>query len=323
MMFRYFIRRVFLLVITLLILNLIAFVLDLYQGHNVVPEHGNLLSLFGQFVWHNLHGKLGISQVSGQPVMQDILLVLPATLELCFTAFLISLVIGVPLGTFSGLFRQHWIRRVIMSLTMIGYSIPVFWLAILCVIHFSSHMNWFPVGGRFDAGLVIPHITGFSLIDAFLMPGPERHQAIVSVLRHLALPALVLSVLPTTEVIRQLSMAITDVMKENYIKAALVKGLSKFEIVMRHALRNTLPNIFPILGLQFGSILTMAMVMETVFDWPGIGSWLIHAVYQHDYIAIRAGMLVVATFVISASVLTDLLTALTYPIRRKEIYEQI
>lgn len=322
-MLRYFIRRIMLLLITLLILNLIAFGLDRYQNGGVVPEHGNLIFLFGQFVWDNLHGQLGISPVSGHEVMHDILRVFPATLELCFASFIISLIIGVPLGTICGLFRQHWIRRVIISLTMIGYSIPVFWLAILFVMNFSLELGWFPVAGRFDPLLYIPHVTGFSLIDAFLMPAQIRHVAVMSVLHHLALPALVLAILPTTEVIRQLSSAMTKVMQENYIKAAALKGLSKSEIVFRHALRNTLPNVFPTLGLQFGSVLTMAMVTETVFSWPGIGQWLISAVYQHDYVAIRGGMLVVASFVICATVLTDLFTALTYPIRRKEIYEQL
>ncbi|MFM2484228.1 ABC transporter permease [Celerinatantimonas yamalensis] len=323
-MLRYFIRRIMLLLITLLILNLIAFLLDRYQVGGMVPVTGNPIILFGQFLWNNIHGHLGVSHVTGRPVMQEILQVFPATLELCFSAFILSLIIGIPLGTISGLFRRHWIRRAILSLTVIGYSIPVFWLAILCIMYFSLELGWFPVAGRFNPLFPIPHVTGFGIIDALLMPNDQMSSiALWSVIHHLILPALVLAILPTTEVIKQLSTAMTKVMQENYIKAAALKGLSKTEIVLRHALRNTLPTIFPTLGLQFGSVLTMAMVMEMVFSWPGIGRWLITAVYEHDYIAIRGGMLVVASFVICATILTDLFTALTYPIRRKEIYEQL
>lgn len=322
-MLRYFIRRIMLLLIILLILNLIAFLLGRHLPGGIVPTHSNPIKLFGLFVWNNLHGHLGISPVTGQPILKDILRVFPATLELCFSAFIISLVIGIPLGTLSGLFQGHWIRRVIMSLTMIGYCTPVFWLAIILVMNFSLDLGWFPVSGRYSVLINIPHVTGFSLIDSLLLPPSQRIPALLSVLHHIVLPAAVLAVLPTTEVIRQISVAMTKVMQENYIKATMLKGLSKRKIVLRHALRNTLPSIFPNLGLQFGSVLTMAMVIEVVFSWPGIGKWLIIAVFQHDYVAIRAGMLVVASFVICASVLTDLLTAIIFPMRKREIYEQL
>lgn len=321
-MLRYFIRRIILLVITLLILNLITFVLAWKQPGGFAAEHSNAIASYFNYVWHNLHGQLGISLTTGQPLFKEIIVAFSATLELCIAAFIISMVIGIPLGTLAGIFQKHWVRQVIMSLTMIGYSIPVFWLAILFVMNFALELNWFPISGRYNILLHIPNVTGFAVVDAFMLPPGQRSIALLSVLHHLVLPASVIAILPTTEVIRQLSIAMGKVMQENYIKAATIKGLSKTEVIINHALRNTLPSIFPNLGLQFGSVLTMAMVTEIVFSWPGIGRWFIAALYQHDYQAIRSGVLVVASFVICATILTDLLTALLYPIRRQEIYEQ-
>ncbi|MFM2480012.1 ABC transporter permease [Celerinatantimonas sp. YJH-8] len=322
-MLRYFIRRIILLLITLLILNLITFWLDWRQPGGLVPDDGSIVPLFANYLWHNLHGQLGISSTTGQPLIKEILIAFSATLELCFAAFIISMLVGIPLGALAGIFQKHWLRRVIISLTLIGYSIPVFWLAILLVMNFALELGWFPISGRYNILLNIPHVTGFAIIDSLLLSPSQRMTALLSVLHHLILPACVLAILPTTEVIRQLSIAMTKVMQENYIKAATIKGLSKTEVIFHHALRNTLPTIFPNLGLQFGSVLTMAMVTEIVFSWPGIGRWFITALYQHDYLAIRSGMLVVASFVICATILTDLLTALFYPIRRREIYEQL
>jgi cationic peptide transport system permease protein len=312
-----------LLVITIFILNLIAFALN--QSHldtQFVADRG-LISSFLEFLNQNIHGDLGTSSVTGRPVFAEIKEVFPATLELCFTALALSLIFGIPLGIIAGLYTNHWLRNLIISLTMFGYSIPVFWLGILFMMYSSLTLGWLPVSGRFDLLLDIPDITGFAIIDSLIMPSGDSLVALISVLKHLATPALVLAILTTAEVIRQLASSLSKVMQENYIKAAATKGLSKRQIIMRHALRNALPPIFPILGLQFGNVITMAMVTEVVFAWPGIGRWLINSIYQQDYAAIQGGMLVVASFVILVSVLTDILSALLHPLRRKEVYGQI
>lgn len=321
-MFRYFLRRMSLLIITILILNLIAFALN--QSHietRVLTDHGQF-SAFWDFLKNNLQGNLGVSNVTGRPVWEEIKHVFPATLELCFTALFLSLVLGIPLGTLAGIYSNHPVRNVIISLTTIGYSVPVFWLAIIFMMQFSLQLGWFPVSGRYDLLLEIPNITGFAIIDSLMMPINDRFIALWNTLKHLALPSFVLGLLTTTEVIRQLASSLAKVMQENYIKAAATKGLSKWQIVRRHALSNALPPIFPVLGLQFGNVVAMAMVTEVVFAWPGIGRWLISSINHQDYAAIQGGMLVVASFVILVSILTDILSALLHPLRRKEIYGQ-
>ncbi|GAB1620246.1 ABC transporter permease subunit [Agarivorans albus] len=320
-MLRYFIRRINLLVITFLIINLIAFIFQ--QNQNLFVKTDDFwFKQYALFVFQNINGDLGVSSISGKPVFDELVSFLPATLELCFTAFLLSFIIGIPLGTLAGIYHQHWIRNLILSVTMVGYSIPVFWLALLLVMNSSLMLGWFPVSGRYDLLLEIPQVTGFGIIDVMWLEPQARWPALMSILSHLALPTLVLAVVPTTEVIRQLSNSMAKVMSENYIKAAATKGLSKWQIVTRHALHNALPPILPSLGLQFGNVLTMAMVLEVVFAWPGIGRWLISSIYQQDYIAIQGGMLAVATLVIITFVLTDLFTALIHPLRRREVYAQ-
>ncbi|MGY5453132.1 ABC transporter permease [Agarivorans sp. MS3-6] len=320
-MLRYLLRRINLLIITFLIINIIAFVFQ--QKQSVLIESDDMwISQYLQFVWHNLNGDLGISSVTGKPVFDELIVFLPATLELCFSAFLLSFLVGIPLGTLAGIYHQHWIRNTILSLTMIGYSIPVFWLALLLVMNSSVLLGWFPVSGRYNLLLEIPQITGFGIIDVMWLEPQARWPAFMSILSHLLLPTIVLAVVPTTEVIRQLSNSMAQVMSQNYIKAAATKGLSKTQIVMRHALHNALPPILPSLGLQFGNVLTMAMVLEVVFAWPGIGRWLISSIYQQDYVAIQGGMLAIATLVICTFVLTDIFTALIHPLRRREVYAQ-
>ncbi len=320
-MLRYLTRRLNLLIITFLAINLIAFVFQQNQHIYVASDQAWLVQFFN-FVWHNLNGDLGVSSVSGKPVFDELLVFLPATLELCFSAFLLSFLIGVPLGTLAGIYHQHWIRNLILSVTMVGYSIPVFWLAMLLVMNSSLMLGWLPVSGRYDLLLEIPQFTGFGIIDVFWLEPQARWPAFISIVNHLTLPTLVLAVVPTTEVIRQLSNSMAKVMNESYIKAAATKGLSKWQIVSRHALHNALPPILPSLGLQFGNVLTMAMVLEVVFAWPGIGRWLISSIYQQDYVAIQGGMLAIATLVITTFVLTDIFTALIHPLRRREVYAQ-
>ena len=160
------------------------------------------------------------------------------------------------------------------------------------------------------------------LIDTLISDNPHSQEAFYDALKHLLLPTIVLATVPTTEVIRQMRNHVSDVMKQKYIKAAASKGLSKTEIIMRHVLRNAIPNMIPHLGLQFSTVLTTAMVTEAVFSWPGIGRWLINSIYQQDYAAIQGGMLTVAIFVVTANVLTEILTVVIHPIRRKELYAQ-
>ncbi|MDX2319135.1 MAG: ABC transporter permease subunit [Moritella sp.] len=320
-MFFYIIRRINLLVITITALTVIGFFLRSRVTGDLALD-GSLLSNYLDYLMAIAQGDLGITSGTGQPVMDEILVVFPATLELCFSAFILSIVIGVPIGTIAGMQRGSSLDSTIMGISLFIFSIPVFWLASLVMMYFALNWNWLPVTGRLNLLYEIDSVTGFMLIDTLISDSPHNQDAFYDALKHLVLPTIVLATVPTTEVIRQMRNHVSDVMKQKYIKAAASKGLSKTEIIMRHVLRNAIPNMIPHLGLQFGTVLTTAMVTEAVFSWPGIGRWLINSIYQQDHAAIQGGMLTVAIFVVTANVLTEILTVVIHPIRRKELYAQ-
>jgi cationic peptide transport system permease protein len=256
----------------------------------------------------------------GEPIWNDILVVFPATIELCFFAFLIALLIGIPIGTVAGTRQGKWIDTVISFTSMSGFSAPLYWIALMLIFVFSLTAEWFPVGGRFDLLYQIDHVTGFAIIDALLSDRPLKAHALQSVLEHLILPCIVLALAPTTQIISLMRASVAEVMKQNYIRAAKINGLSKYEIVIEHVIRNALPPIIPKFGVQLSSMLTFAIITESIFNWPGIGRWLLDALSNQDYVAIQAGVMVVATFVLIANILSDLIGAFANPLVRKEWY---
>lgn len=320
-MFFYIIRRINLLVITVTALTVIGFFLRSRVPGDLALD-GNIFSNYVDYLLAIMQGDLGVTSGTGQPVFDEILTVFPATLELCFSAFILSIIIGVPIGTIAGMQRGSSLDSTIMGISLFIFSIPVFWLASLVMMYFALNWNWLPVTGRLNLLYDIDSVTGFMLIDTLISDNPHSQDAFYDALKHLLLPTIVLATVPTTEVIRQMRNHVSDVMKQKYIKAAASKGLSKTEIIMRHVLRNAIPNMIPHLGLQFSTVLTTAMVTEAVFSWPGIGRWLINSIYQQDHAAIQGGMLTVAIFVVTANVLTEILTVVIHPIRRKELYAQ-
>ncbi|MCO4203957.1 ABC transporter permease [Aeromonas taiwanensis] len=315
-MFFYILRRITLLVITLLVLTLGAYLLEFRLITQVLDFwHG-----YPDFLQRIFAGNFGLSSVSGQPVLDEIRRYFPATLALCLAAFAISLLVGIPLGTLAALYQGRSLDLSIMAAGLLGYAVPVFWLALLMVMFFSLDLGWLPSSGQISLLYDVPSITGVAIVDVLMSQEPWREEALHDALRHLVLPSLVLAVVPTTEVIRHVRSSLIDVMKQNYIKAAASRGLSRRQIVWRHGLKNALPPVLPLLGLQLGSVLTSAMITEVVFDWPGIGRWLVSSIALQDYAAIRGASLVVASFVIFISVSTELLTTIMYPARRKELY---
>jgi len=319
-MFFYFLRRLGLLITTLLVINLIAWSLEV----NLVLKdtyNGEFFNGFVDFIQQNLNGNLGFNN-AGLPILSELGRTFPATLELCFTSFIIAMIIGIPLGTLAGISENNSLKPIIITLSQLFFSIPLFWLALLSVSYVSLKLGWLPVSGRISIIYEIPQVSGFLLVDTLLSDTNYRWSAIIDAIKHLALPSIILAIIPTTEVIRLLSSSTSEVMKQNYIKAAATKGLSKWQIIRRHTLRNSFPPILPRIGLQFGSVLTMAMVIETVFAWPGIGNLLIHSIYLQDYKAISGSLLIISSFVICTSVFIDLVTVTLHPLMRKEIYGQ-
>ncbi|RXJ73663.1 peptide ABC transporter permease [Veronia nyctiphanis] len=314
----YTIRRLNLFIITLLILSLISFsILRIDPSHTWLND--DFWSGWFQYLRHLMAGDLGIDR-NGEPVTTALGQVIPATLELCFLAFSIALLIGIPLGTLAGLRRGSYTDVVISSATLLTFSMPIFWMAILMITLLSLSANWLPVSGRYNLLFEIPEVSGFALVDILLSEHPQRDEALRDIIRHLIMPTAVLAVAPTTEVIKLLRDSVSDVMNQNYIKAAATKGLSKLEIVTRHVMKNALPPIIPKFGMQISTMMTFAIITEYIFDWPGIGSWLLAALSQQDYVAVQAGVLTVGSIVLLANIFSDLASAIINPLVRKEWY---
>ena len=315
----YSLRRLLLLVITLFLLTLISFSLNYFTVD--APLGG--LPLWDAYVFYLsglLHWHFGFSNINGQPISDQLSATFPATLELCFLAFILALIIGIPTGIIAGVWRNKPIEYIIKIFTLIGFSMPIFVLALLFILLFSLKLGWLPVSGRINLLYDLEPVTGFALIDVWLSHSAYRRQMFINILEHLILPVITLAIAPISEMIRLMKNSTESVMGENYIKAAATRGLSRITIIKRHVLHNALPLIIPKLGLQFSTMITLAMITELVFNWPGLGRWLVTAIRQNDYSAISAGVMIIGTLVISVNVISDISGAMMNPSKYKDGY---
>ena len=312
-------RRLLLLLVTLFFLTVVGFCLSYFTPH--APLQGASLWNAWAFWFDSvMHWDFGVSSINGQPISEQLRQVFPATMELCIMAFGFALLVGIPVGMLAGITRNKWQDKVISFFALLGFSIPVFWLALLLTLFFSLTLGWLPVSGRFDLLYEVKNVTGFALIDAWLSDSPWRHEMIISARRHMVLPVLTLAVAPTTEVVRLMRISTIAIYDSNYVKAAATRGVSRLTILRRHVLHNALPPVIPRLGLQFSTMLTLAMITEMVFSWPGLGRWMINAIRQQDYAAISAGVMVIGALVIIINVISDILGAMANPLKHKEWY---
>lgn len=332
------VRYLNLMFITLLILSLFSFFLAyLFPGHPIENLTGFKLDQITQFhssqfnyqsgesmlvqYWHYMgalfSGNWGISFNSGLPLYDEIIKVLPASVELSAYALFLSIIIGIPLGFLAALKHHKLPDYLLLSVSVVGYSIPVFWLALLVILVFSLQLGFFPLSGRISLYFEIPHITGFIMLDIWLSNIADKQAAVMDVIRHSILPTLSIALVTTTLIIRITRRSVIETMNTEFIQAAYARGLSTAQVLAKHGIRNALIPIFPLLAMQFTTLLTNAMIVETIFSWPGIGNWLIQAIYHQDYPAIRAGMLAVSALVVIFTMSIDLTIRLMDPKRRK------
>tara|TARA_B100001063_G_scaffold52980_1_gene46944 strand:+ start:633 stop:1667 length:1035 start_codon:yes stop_codon:yes gene_type:complete len=283
----------------------------------------NYVMQYLAFLERIFQGDWGVSFASGDNVFQHILDLIPATLELCVYALIVSVVVGVPAGILASAYTRRWPDKLISSTTMIGYSIPVFWLALLLIMIFSLKLGWFPMSGRMGLLFEIPPNTGFILIDIMLAGFPYKGEAFIDALHHLTLPTIVLAMFPTTVLVRFTRDSMLKVMDQSFIKTARAKGLNRRQLIMHHALRNALLPVIKQIGLQFSTLITLAMITEVIFSWPGIGRWLIDSIYQRDYPAIQGGLMAVSMFVIIATIVAELTYTLFDPISRNQAHGKV
>jgi len=265
---------------------------------------------YGHFLGDLLHGNLGLSQASKQPVLGIIQGSLPASLELGVVALLLAAVLGLAVG-FSGIARPEGKLDLAGRLYGIGtYALPPFWAAMVVQLVFAVWLGWLPVGGRFPPTLVPPEGSGFYLLDSL------RHgdmQQFSGALRHLVLPASTLALLLSGIFTNALRLNLRRALGSDYVEAARSRGLSETRVVLRHALPNALLPVLTITGITVASLIGGALLIEVTYSWPGIAYRLQEAIAQRDYPLVQGIVVVVAALVVLVTVAVDLLVALLDP----------
>jgi peptide/nickel transport system permease protein len=302
-MFRYLQRRLILAVPTILLTSLVVFLMlylipgdpaSIYVGdQTATPERlaqiRHTMGLdkpiyvqYGDFLWNALHGNLGRSLQTNRPVTTEIMTRLPSTIELAVAAMVLGTVFGVALGLISGLKQNSIIDTLSMIVALFGISIPVFWLALLLIMLFAVRLQWFPATSQ---------------------PG----------LRGLVLPAVSLALLSAATLARIVRGSILEVLRQEYLTTARAKGISYAAVVFRHALPNAIIPVITVMGLQFGSLLSGAVITETVFARPGLGKLVVDSIQNKDLPVVQGVILVLAIIYILMNLLVDLSYAVIDP----------
>ncbi len=261
-----------------------------------------------------MHGDLGQSFVTKKPVWDEFFALFPATLELSICAMIFAVVLGLPAGVIAAVNRGKFLDRSLMSAALVGYSMPIFWWALLLIIVVSGWLGWTPVSGRMSLMYYFPTPTGFMLIDSLLSGQKGAFGAAIS---HLILPTIVLGTIPLAVIARQTRSAMLEVLGEDYIRTARAKGLSPFGVNGVHALRNALIPVITVIGLSVGTLLAGAILTETIFSWPGIGKWMVDSIFRRDYPVVQGGLLLIAVMVMIVNLTVDMLYGFINPKIRK------
>ncbi|MDF1526663.1 MAG: ABC transporter permease [bacterium] len=265
---------------------------------------------YGLFLKRLIKFDLGETIWTRQKVIVEIKERFPATIELSLAALFLACLFGVTLGIVSASRQYSIFDYLSMVGSLIGVSMPVFWLGLMLMLVFSLHLGWFPVSGRIGVNTELEVITNFYVLDAIIT---RNWKAFWDVLQHLALPAVALSTIPMAIIARMTRSSMLEVLRQDYIKTARAKGLSETKVVLKHALRNSLIPVITVIGLQFGILLGGAILTEHVFSWPGVGKWIYEGVVKRDYMVIQGGTMLVATVFVVVNTLVDILYAVINP----------
>jgi peptide/nickel transport system permease protein len=330
-MLRFVVRRLLLLAPILIGLSILVFAwiralpgspAEALLGERATPEavqkirhqYGLDKPVYVQY-WNYLrdtvgHADLGTSIMSYRPVTYEIGHRFPATAELGLAAMIFAIAIGIPLGFFAAKRHGSWLDHSSLVGSLIGISIPIFFLGLVLKYVFAVKLGWLPSNGREDVLADRPHPTNFYVLDAILNGDPG---ALWDTIRHLILPAIALGTIPLAIVARITRAAVLDVQNEDYVRTARAKGLAPVVVDSRHVLRNAMLPISTIIGLQTGLLLSGAVLTETVFGWPGVGFWLKEAIFNRDYPVLQGGILFLAVVFVLVNLLVDISYALLNP----------
>ena len=329
-MLRFVVRRLLLLVPILLGVSLLVFIwiralpgtpAQSLLGERATPQlvkqvnhqYGldrPIYEQYWKYVNQTAHFKLGTSISTSRTVGFEIRNRFPATVELAVAAMLFAVVIGIPLGFMAAKRYGTWFDHASLVTSLIGISIPIFFLGLILKYVFSVRLGWLPSIGREDVLADNEHPTNFYILDAIIERDPE---ALWDAIRHLILPAVALGSIPLAIVTRITRASVLDVQNEDYVRTARAKGLPPHTVDERHVLRNALLPISTIIGLQTGLLLSGAILTETVFAWPGVGSWLRDAIFNRDYAVLQGGILFLAFVFVFVNLIVDISYAIINP----------
>ncbi|WP_306143284.1 ABC transporter permease [Roseibium sp. MMSF_3412] len=243
-------------------------------------------------------GNLGDSFVFGEPALKLILHHMPATLELAFSALFLSVVLGIPLGLFSGLYPDNPVSKGIMAGSILGFSLPTFWVGLMLILLFAVELGWLPSTGRGDTATIFGIETSLATWDG---------------IRHIFLPALNLSLLKISLAIRLTRAGVREAMGQDYVKYARAKGISTRRIIFVHVMKNIMIPVITVMGLEFGSLIGFSVVTETIFAWPGMGKLLIDAILQLDRPVVVAYLMIMVLFFVLINLIVDILYSILDP----------
>jgi peptide/nickel transport system permease protein len=330
-MLRFIVRRLLLLVPILIGLSILVFIYlralpgspaVALLGERATPEsiaaiereYGLDEPLYVQYWRYTknvlLEFDLGTSSRSRQTVTDELKRRFPATIELAFAAMIFATVFGIPLGFLAAKKYGTWLDHTSLFASLLGISIPIFFLAIILKYIFAVKLGWLPSVGRASVLIELEHPTNFYVLDSIITGNWE---AFVDSVKHLILPAIALGTIPLAIIARITRASVLDVQNEDYVRTAHAKGVAPLTVDRRHVLRNALLPITTIVGLQVGLLLSGAVLTETVFAWPGVGSWLVEAIEFRDYPVLQGGILFLAIIFVLVNLVVDLTYAVINP----------
>lgn len=319
MLFSFF-RQICLLLVTLFILSAVSYSILIQDPLNVILATPSVYHGYFDYLHNLLQGDFGITYNGGDVLYETILTVLPPTLVLCFTAILLAIIFGIPLGLLGAMNKKNVVGLSIRGISTLGLAMPVFWIAPL-LLYFSAIEGWeISAIGQHNLLYEIKPITGFAIIDVWFLEESYRIKVIQNVLQHLVLPTLVLMILPTMEITRIIQQRAEHIFAQNYVKTATTRGWSQVNILHHYVLRNTLPLLVPQTTRLFTLVLTQCMLVESTLGWPGIGRWLIDAMTYQDYNSVSVGVIVIGLCIIMVNLLSDSLSFMLDPFNKKGWY---
>lgn len=253
---------------------------------------------------------LGNSIKSDRPVLTEFMERFPATVELAVVSMIFAVIFGIAAGVISATYRYSIFDYFTMGISVAGLSIPVFWFGLILIYFFAVKLQILPVSGRLSYEYYINNVTGLYLVDSLIA---KDYEAFFDALKHIVMPSFVLASIPVSIIARITRSSMINVLMEEYIKTAYAKGCSTVRVVVIHALKNAMIPVITVIGLMLGSLFAGAILTETTFSWPGIGKWIVNAVYQRDFPVIQGATIIIAIMFILLNLMVDIIYTFLNP----------